>query len=75
MGPEDFWIKQATAMVSVASMLRWNLPPILIMLILLLRFGTPESVVPDSLDFTEVFAGAAEISKSLRRVSELNHVL
>lgn len=58
------------AMVSVADMLRWKLPPILIMCVLLLRFGTPD-YTPDTLDFVEVFCGKAEISKALRRVSRL----
>ena len=58
-------------MVSVAHMLKWKCPPIFIMIILLLRFGTPNSTTPETLDFVEIFAGKAELSKSLREVSNL----
>ena len=58
-------------MASVADMLKWKCPPIFIMAVLLLRFGTPDSTRPDSLDFVEIFAGQAELSKSLRQVSKL----
>lgn len=82
-----FWTKAASfrllfwllwvfpAMVSVADMLRWKLPPILIMCVLLLRFGAP-NCTPNTLDFVEVFCGQAEISKALRQVSRsfLSHI-
>ena len=58
-------------MVSVADMLRWKFPPLFILTILLLRFGTPDSTPTNTLDFVEVFSGQAEISKAMRNVSKL----
>ena len=74
-GP-SYWVERVVflgplAMVSVAHMLKWKCPPIFIMIILLLRFGTPNSTTPETLDFVEIFAGKAELSKSLREVSNL----
>ena len=74
LGP-SYWVERVVflglAMASVADMLKWKCPPIFIMAVLLLRFGTPDSTRPDSLDFVEIFAGRAELSKSLRQVSKL----
>lgn len=57
-------------MPSVADMLRWKLPPILIMIVVLLQVGTPDTTSGPQLDFAEIFAGVAEISKSMRNDSQ-----
>lgn len=56
--------------VDVAAMLRWRVPPIMILLVLLLKLSG-QSVV-DALHFCEVFAGGAEISQALRRATWLS---
>ena len=56
-------------MPSVPVMLSWKLPPTLIALVMLLRFLPDHK--PDSLDFSELFSGAAELSKAMRRVAGL----
>ena len=53
-------------MVSVSDMLRWRLPPILIAIVLILQFLRGEQRTR-LLDFAEIFAGQAEVSKALRR--------
>ena len=58
------------SMASVSEMLRWRLPPILIAIVLILQFlraGQPRRL----LDFAEIFAGQAEVSKALRRAPRL----
>ena len=48
----------------MATMLSWNVPPAFIYIVLLVKMGM--DYTPDSLDFCEVFAGQAEISKAMR---------
>ena len=55
-------------MPSVADMLRWKLPSILIMIVVVLQVATPDTTSGPALDFAEIFAGVAKISKSLRNV-------
>lgn len=52
---------------TVHSMLRWQLPPCCILVVLLLKFSN--SVPPAQIDFMEVFAGCGALSYGLRHVS------
>ena len=54
-------------MPSVADMLAWRLPPILIVVVLLLQFSPDHR--PNLLHFSELFSGEGHLSKALRRVS------
>ena len=54
-------------MVDVATMLRWHLPPRLIMCVILVKqAGLPSA--PATTDFMEIFSGAGEASRALRAV-------
>ena len=52
----------------VPSMLRWSLPPVLIYIVLMVKFSGL-SMRSSSLDFAEVFSGKGELSRALRQVS------
>lgn len=56
-------------MVSVQELLHWNVPPALIMLVVLLQLaGKDDLRLKRPLDFVEVFAGEAAVSQALRAV-------
>ena len=51
----------------VFTMLKWRLPPMFILLVVLVKQSSILTT-PGGLDFCELFAGAAEVSKALARV-------
>ena len=55
-------------MVSVAQMLRWSMPPSAIFMVLLIQLTHVNKGADIGIDFAELFAGEAEISKALRQV-------
>ncbi|CAK9089084.1 unnamed protein product, partial [Durusdinium trenchii] len=50
-------------MADVASMLRWSLPPILVYIVLLVKFA---GMTMSPLDFVEIFSGKGELSRAMR---------
>ena len=54
-------------MPDVKTMLSWRLPPTFIFVVLLLKTSQP--LLRDTLDFMEMFAGEAAITRALREVS------
>ena len=54
-------------------MLRWNVPPSAIFIVLLIQLTRVNKGADIAIDFAELFAGEAQISKALRQVARMIH--
>ena len=62
------WFVLSMPMPSVAAMLRWGMPPVMVYAVVLLKFsGTVPTDKP--LDFAEYFAGCGALSHGLREAT------